>query len=85
MTEALRASILFKVLTLAPMGESEVRSRKLAAAGDVPSFWRYYERYLRDLSQLDDRIEHEGGTSFRMLRPAMAAVLNAKQPDTSRP
>lgn len=74
MTAQLKASVLFQILSLAPMGESETRFKKLAADADVDGFWNYYQGCMRAMPDMDARIEKQGKVSFRMLRPAMEAV-----------
>jgi hypothetical protein len=75
MTNALKAGALFKVLTLAPMNESEPTFRRFAEAGDVDGFWAYYQVCLKNVA-MDERIEKQGLVSFRMLRSAMTALYS---------
>jgi hypothetical protein len=75
MTSKDKADVLFTILTLAPMAESRDRFRRLADAGDVAGFWKYYETCLKNPSR-DQQIEQQGLVSFRMLRPALQAIYD---------
>ena len=77
MTSKLKAKILFQILSLAPMQESEAQFSRLAANGDVEAFWRFYEACLSSKPEMDEQVEKQGKVSFRMLRPAMDAVYRA--------
>jgi hypothetical protein len=74
MTPKLKAAAMFKVLSLAPMGQAEDRFREFAKRGDVEGFWDYYEGCLRNLPTTDERIEKAGKVSFRMMKPALEAL-----------
>lgn len=77
MTSRLKAQLLFQILSLAPMKESEPRFRQLRDAGDVEGIWSYYAGCLRTPS-MDEKIEMQGLTSFRMLKPAMEAIYSLR-------
>ena len=77
MKDSLTASVLYRILSLAPMGESAAKFKTLADSGDIEGFYRYYESCMRTMPHLDSDIERAGQISFRLPRPAMDAVYMA--------
>lgn len=74
MTKALKARVLFNILSCAPMVQSRPDFKKYADAGNVDGLWSYYQNAMKSRPDIKQSVEGSGDISFEMLRPAMEAV-----------
>lgn len=75
MTKAHKVRVLYGILQWAPMVESRPNFRKYAEAGDLDSFWEYYQNSIRSRQDVKRSVEAAGEVSFEKLLPAMEAVF----------
>jgi hypothetical protein len=74
MTKAVKARVLFAVLSCAPMGRSKEQFRQYADTGDVEALWEYYQQAIKTRPDIKRGVESSGEISFEMLKPAMEAI-----------
>jgi hypothetical protein len=80
-TKSDKVKVLFEILKLAPMTRSKPAFGRYADAGDLDSFWTYYENSIRARADVRKRVEDHGEISFERLQPAMNAVYGLATKD----
>jgi len=85
MTDAHKVKVLYSILRWAPMVEFKPEFRRYAEAGDLDSFWRYFENSIKARQDVRRSVESAGEVSFEALRPAMEAVYKLPTPNAEFP